>query len=49
MFSAIFVLKAHASPWWRKKHHLKHHQESGQVTDAEERLVGLGMVSRPVV
>lgn len=25
--------------------HLKHHQESGQVTDAEERLIGLGLVS----
>ena len=29
---------------WRKKLHLKHHQESGQVTDAEERLIGLGLV-----
>lgn len=31
---------------WRKKLHLKHHQESGQVTDAEERLIGLGLVRR---
>jgi hypothetical protein len=31
---------------WRKHYHLKHHQESGQVTDVEERLIGLGLVRR---
>lgn len=32
---------------WRKYYHLKHHMESGQVVDVEERLIGLGMVRSP--
>ena len=31
---------------WRKYYHLRHHQYSGQTNDVEERLIGLGMVSR---
>jgi hypothetical protein len=33
---------------WRKELHLKHHEESGQVTDVEERLIGLGLVGSRV-
>jgi len=43
MFFGIWILKSNAAPWWRKYYHLRHHQESGQETDVEERLIGLGM------
>jgi fatty acid desaturase len=43
MFFGIWLIKSNAAPWWRKHYHLKHHQESGQVTDVEERLIGLGL------
>jgi len=43
MFFGIWILKSNAAPWWRKYWHLRHHQESGQETDVEERLIGLGM------
>jgi hypothetical protein len=43
MFAFIWVFKISASPWWRKKMHLKHHMHSGQKQDAEERIIGLGL------
>lgn len=44
MFMGIWLIKSNAAPWWRKYYHLKHHMESGQTTDVEERLIGLGLV-----
>jgi fatty acid desaturase len=44
MFTGIWLIKSNAAPWWRKYYHLKHHMESGQTTDVEERLIGLGLV-----
>jgi len=43
MFVVIWFAKVGANPWWRKVMHLKHHKVSGQVTDIEERLIGLGL------
>jgi|EP01095_Lingulamoeba_sp_RSL-Kostka_P006773 fatty acid desaturase len=43
MFAFIWLSKMNANPWWRKAYHLKHHKVSGQVTDVEERLIGLGL------
>jgi len=43
MFAFIWVSKLNANPWWRKPLHLKHHKTSGQMTDIEERLIGLGL------
>lgn len=43
MFFVIWILKAGTAPWWRKRIHLQHHLQSGQVDDVEERLLGLGM------
>jgi len=43
MFFGIWIAKIGVAPWWRKEAHLKHHKESGQVTDIEERLIGLGL------
>lgn len=43
MFAFIWVAKVSSNPWWRKAMHLKHHKVSGQVTDIEERLIGLGL------
>jgi len=43
MFGVIWASKLSSNPWWRKAMHLKHHKVSGQVTDIEERLIGLGM------
>lgn len=43
MFAVIWVAKLSSNPWWRKAMHLKHHKVSGQVTDIEERLIGLGL------
>jgi hypothetical protein len=39
----IWLCKASTNPWWRRDVHLKHHKESGQITDIEERLIGLGL------
>lgn len=43
MLAGIWVAKLGASPWFRRKLHLKHHALSGREDDAEERLIGLGM------
>ncbi|CAF3960761.1 unnamed protein product [Rotaria magnacalcarata] len=43
MFIFIWVAKLHVSPWYRRQLHLKHHLLSGQINDAEERLIGLGL------
>jgi fatty acid desaturase len=43
MFFFIWITKLHGSPWYRRQLHLKHHLLSGQVNDAEERLIGLGL------
>jgi fatty acid desaturase len=43
MFFFIWIAKLHGSPWYRRQLHLKHHLLSGQVNDAEERLIGLGL------
>jgi fatty acid desaturase len=43
MFSAISWAKLNADPWYRKRLHLHHHKRSGQVDDAEERLIGIGI------
>jgi fatty acid desaturase len=43
MFFVIWFCKLNLNPWYRREIHLKHHRESGQVTDIEERLIGLGL------
>jgi len=43
MFFCIWVAKLHGNPWFRRELHLKHHIISGQIDDAEERLIGLGL------
>lgn len=43
MFACIWVSKLHGNPWFRRDLHLKHHIISGQINDAEERLIGLGL------
>lgn len=43
MFTVIWVSKLSLNPWYRRGIHLRHHQESGQVTDIEERLIGIGL------
>ena len=43
MFFVIWVAKLHGNPWFRRELHLKHHIVSGQIDDAEERLIGLGL------
>jgi fatty acid desaturase len=43
MFLVIWIMKLHANPWFRRELHLKHHIISGQIDDAEERLIGLGL------
>ena len=43
MFAGIWVMKMNANPWDRKVIHLKHHRVSGQTTDVEERLIGMGL------
>lgn len=42
MFLIIWIFKLHGNPWMRRDLHLKHHIVSGQIDDAEERLIGLG-------
>lgn len=44
MFFCIWLSKLHGNPWFRRDLHLKHHIISGQVDDAEERLIGLGTI-----
>lgn len=43
MFFVIWLSKLSISPWYRREIHLRHHQESGQTTDIEERLIGIGL------
>jgi len=43
MFFFIWIAKLHGNPWYRREMHLKHHIVSGQIDDAEERLIGLGL------
>jgi fatty acid desaturase len=43
MFFIIWFLKQGLNPWYRRRVHLKHHRVSGQKTDIEERLIGLGL------
>jgi hypothetical protein len=43
MFFGIWIAKLHGNPWFRRDLHLKHHIISGQLDDAEERLIGLGI------
>jgi fatty acid desaturase len=43
MFVFIWIFKLHSYPWYRRQLHLKHHLLSGQMNDAEERLIGLGL------
>lgn len=43
MFVFIYFAKLHISPWYRRQFHLKHHLLSGQINDAEERFIGLGL------
>ncbi|CAF4044263.1 unnamed protein product [Rotaria sordida] len=43
MFTFIWIAKLHGSPWYRRQLHLKHHLLSGQLNDAEERIIGLGL------
>lgn len=43
MFFVIWVCKLSINPWYRRQIHLKHHLVSGQETDIEERLIGLGL------
>lgn len=44
MFLCIWIAKMHGNPWFRRELHLKHHIISGQRDDAEERLIGLGLL-----
>jgi len=43
LFFIIWIAKFNVNPWWRRKIHLHHHNKSGQVSDVEERLIGLGL------
>lgn len=43
MFTIIWFCKLGMNPWCRRSIHLKHHRESGQTTDIEERLIGIGL------
>jgi len=43
MYFVIAWAKLSGSPWFRKKIHLHHHRRSGQLDDAEERLIGIGI------
>jgi len=43
MFFVIWFCKLSLNPWYRRGIHLKHHLVSGQKTDIEERLIGLGL------
>lgn len=43
LFAGIFLAKMSMDPWTRRTIHLRHHRLSGQPTDIEERLIGLGL------
>lgn len=43
MFAFIWGCKLSLNPWYRREIHLRHHLVSGQETDIEERLIGLGL------
>lgn len=47
MFAVIFLAKMSLDPWSRRRIHLRHHRLSGQETDIEERLIGLGLPLGP--
>jgi len=42
-FFLTWIAKFNVNPWWRRKIHLHHHNNSGQINDIEERLIGLGL------
>lgn len=48
MFFTIWWVKMSIPPWYRKMIHLRHHIVSGQKTDIEERLIGIGLPLRYV-
>ncbi len=43
MLIVIWFCKLSLNPWYRRAIHLRHHLVSGQETDIEERLIGLGL------
>ena len=43
VFTLVWLAKFNVNPWWRRKLHLHHHDKSGQTSDVEERLIGLGL------
>lgn len=43
LFTVIWFCKLGLNPWYRRRIHLKHHRDSGQATDIEERLIGIGL------
>lgn len=44
MMWGVWIFRGNTpSPFYRKKIHLLHHRESGQVTDIEEQMIGNGM------
>ena len=47
MLAVIFLSKMSLDPWSRRRIHLRHHRVSGQETDIEERLIGLGLPLGP--
>jgi fatty acid desaturase len=47
MFFGIWLAKLSISPWKRREIHLRHHRESGQAADFEERMIGLGLPLGP--
>ncbi len=47
LFLGIFLAKGSMDPWLRRVLHLRHHKRSGQKTDVEERLIGLGLPYGP--
>ncbi|MFT4977572.1 MAG: fatty acid desaturase [Myxococcota bacterium] len=48
LFAVIFLAKQSMDPWTRRQIHLRHHRVSGQETDIEERLIGLGLPMGPL-
>lgn len=48
MFASIWLSRMTMNPWTRRLLHLGHHRASGQPTDIEERLIGLGVRSVPL-
>jgi hypothetical protein len=48
IFALVWLAKFNVNPWWRRKLHLHHHDKSGQKSDVEERLIGLGLSPGPL-